>query len=30
VSQRYPLSEGVRALQSLLERSALGKLIIVP
>lgn len=30
VSQRYPLSEGARALQSLLERSALGKLIIVP
>jgi NADPH2:quinone reductase len=30
VSQRYPLSEGVRALQSLLERSALGKLILVP
>lgn len=30
VSKRYPLSEGPRALQSLLERSALGKLIIVP
>jgi NADPH2:quinone reductase len=30
VSQRYPLSEGAHALQSLLERSALGKLILVP
>jgi NADPH:quinone reductase len=30
VSKRYPLSEGPRALESLLERSALGKLIIVP
>jgi NADPH:quinone reductase len=30
VSKRYPLSEGARALESLLERSALGKLIIVP
>ena len=30
VSTRYPLSEGPRALQSLLDRSALGKLILVP
>jgi NADPH2:quinone reductase len=30
VSQRYPLSKGARALQSLLERTALGKLILVP
>lgn len=30
VSKRYPLTQGPSALQSLLERSAFGKLIIVP
>lgn len=30
VSQRYPLAEGALALQALLERSALGKLALIP